>query len=186
MVGFGGGLFAVPLNAFLQERADGSERGRIMATNNFANMLGVILASGTLWLLHDKAGFSAATILLLLGLTMLFGSILLLHRMMEDTLRFCLFLLASAMFRVRIEGRENIPASGPALLASNHISYADPVLVGCTARERPIRFLMWKPIHDLPVANYFFRQLRTIPVAGNSPTTTLTRSRRSAPGSAAR
>ncbi len=45
-IGFSGGLFAVPLNAFLQDVAGAAEKGRILATNNFVNMVGVILASG--------------------------------------------------------------------------------------------------------------------------------------------
>ena len=47
-VGFSGGLFIVPLNAYLQERAPAEEKGRLLATNNFANMVGVIIASGVL------------------------------------------------------------------------------------------------------------------------------------------
>ena len=54
-VGFAGGLFAVPLNAFLQEHADAKEKGRIMATNNFVNMVGVILASGVFPALSRRA-----------------------------------------------------------------------------------------------------------------------------------
>ena len=37
LVGFFGGLFAVPLNALLQQRSGGQEKGRLMATNNFMN-----------------------------------------------------------------------------------------------------------------------------------------------------
>ena len=37
MVGFFGGLFAVPLNALLQQKAGDEEKGRIMATNNVLN-----------------------------------------------------------------------------------------------------------------------------------------------------
>ena len=38
MVGFFGGLFAVPLNALLQQKSGDEEKGRLMATNNFLNM----------------------------------------------------------------------------------------------------------------------------------------------------
>lgn len=54
-----------------------------------------------------------------------------------------LFLVA---FRVRITGVENIPASG-AVLAGNHISYADPMLLWC-ALSRRVHFMgkieLWK------------------------------------------
>ncbi len=165
-VGFGSGLFAVPLNAYLQKEADAGERGRILATNNFANMLGVILASGVLWLTHDLFHWSAATILSVLGGLMFLGSIFLTLRMGEAVLRFVLWMLANLLFRVRIEGQNNIPISGAALLVANHISYADSVLVGYTSRRRTIHFLMWQPIFDLPVATHFFRALRAIPIDG--------------------
>lgn len=173
LVGFGGGLFAVPLNAFLQERAAKQERGRILATNSFANMLGVILASATLWLLHDRLHWSAALIMLALGVTMLAGSGYIVSRMPETVVRFILWCLATALFRIRIEGKGNMPLSGSALVISNHISYADSVLVGYTSRRRTMHFLMWQPIFNLPVLNYFFRILRAIPIHSESPRSTI-------------
>ena len=44
--------------------------------------------------------------------------------------------VATIIFRVKIRGAENIPQDGGFILASNHISYYDPPLVGCcTSRE---------------------------------------------------
>ena len=86
--------------------------------------------------------------------------------------RSILALIAHTLFRIRIEGAENIPASGGALLVSNHVSYADSVLVGITTRRRA-RYLMWQPIYDAPVANYFFRLLHAIPIDEKSPKNTI-------------
>jgi acyl-[acyl-carrier-protein]-phospholipid O-acyltransferase/long-chain-fatty-acid--[acyl-carrier-protein] ligase len=172
-VGFGGGLFAVPLNAFLQEEAALGERGRVMATNNFVNMIGVIVASGFLWLLHDHLRMNPATILLALGTTMLLGSLCVAIRMREALLRFTIGCLATALFRIRVEGREHIPATGPALLISNHVSYVDSVLVSYAVRQRTVRFLMWQPIFELPGANHLFRTLRAIPIKAGSPKSTI-------------
>ena len=43
------GLFIVPLNAYLQQRSESHEKGRMIATNNFYNTVGLLLASATLW-----------------------------------------------------------------------------------------------------------------------------------------
>jgi acyl-[acyl-carrier-protein]-phospholipid O-acyltransferase/long-chain-fatty-acid--[acyl-carrier-protein] ligase len=94
------------------------------------------------------------------------------RRIASRLVRFVLWCLATAMFRIRVEGAENIPPTGAALLVSNHISYADAVLVGYTT-PRIVRFLMWQPIFDAPIANYFFRVLRAIPIDAGSPKTTL-------------
>ncbi len=86
--------------------------------------------------------------------------------------RFILWCAATLMFRIRVEGAENIPQTGGGLLVSNHISYADAVMVGYPTR-RIVRFLLWKPIYDVPVCNYFFRTLRAIPIDAASPKTTV-------------
>ena len=39
------------------------------------------------------------------------------------------------VWRVKIKGMENIPEKGSFLLASNHISLADPPLIGCIVRR---------------------------------------------------
>ena len=46
---------------------------------------------------------------------------------------FCQFLTIVfflVFYRYRVHGRENVPARGGALIASNHQSFYDPVLVG--------------------------------------------------------
>ena len=42
--------------------------------------------------------------------------------------------LASLFFRPRAEGQGHIPAAGGVILASNHCSYVDPVLIGLAAK----------------------------------------------------
>lgn len=86
--------------------------------------------------------------------------------------RFALWCAATLLFRIRVEGAENVPQTGGALLISNHISYADAVLVGYTT-PRVVRFLMWQPIYQTTLFNYFFRVLRAIPIDAASPKATL-------------
>ncbi len=86
--------------------------------------------------------------------------------------RFVLWCAATLLFRIRVEGADNIPRAGGALLVSNHISYADAVLVGYTT-PRVVRFLMWRPIYEVPLFNYFFRVLRAIPIDAASPKATV-------------
>src|SRR5262249_43436996 len=59
-LGFFGGLFIVPLNANLQQRAPAAERGRLLGTMNFLNMLGVAAASGALWLFSSPHALDLA------------------------------------------------------------------------------------------------------------------------------
>ncbi|MDQ6525259.1 MULTISPECIES: 1-acyl-sn-glycerol-3-phosphate acyltransferase [unclassified Nocardioides] len=46
--------------------------------------------------------------------------------------------LARALWRPTIEGVENVPASGPVLLASNHLSFADSVVIPIVAPRKVV------------------------------------------------
>jgi len=66
-LGVFGGLFVVPLYTRLQREADPDQRGRIIATNNFLNMGGVLVGSALLWQLIDVAGLKPTAVLVVLG-----------------------------------------------------------------------------------------------------------------------
>jgi 1-acyl-sn-glycerol-3-phosphate acyltransferase len=66
-------------------------------------------------------------------------------------------------FGIRIEGTTNIPASGPAIVAANHVSWLDPAAVG-SACPRPVRFLIARHVYDTRATRWFYRGMRTIPV----------------------
>jgi acyl-[acyl-carrier-protein]-phospholipid O-acyltransferase/long-chain-fatty-acid--[acyl-carrier-protein] ligase len=177
--GFAGGLFFVPLNAFLQERSGNKEKGRMLATNNFFNTIGMLIASGLLSLFHDKLHLSASTIIVIIGFTTLIATVYVVSLLPAHALRVALFGLTRLYFKVRIVGAESIPVDGGAILISNHVSYADAVLIGgCT--HRFVRFLMWKPIYDLPFARPFFRILKAVPINGASPKESLRALRKAA------
>ena len=53
ILGISGGFFAVPLNALLQQRPEDHELGRVLATNNVLNTVGMLLAAGAFWALGD-------------------------------------------------------------------------------------------------------------------------------------
>jgi acyl-[acyl-carrier-protein]-phospholipid O-acyltransferase/long-chain-fatty-acid--[acyl-carrier-protein] ligase len=90
----------------------------------------------------------------------------------DRSIRAVLWIFATVLFRIRIEGKEHIPSRGGALLAANHVSFADALLVGYST-PRVIRFLMWRPYFEVPVFRYFFQALHAIPIGIDSPKSTL-------------
>lgn len=54
---------------------------------------------------------------------------------------------------IQLSGIEHLPERGPVILASNHRSYLDPLLVGFVSnkRGRPARFLAKKEVTDAPI-----------------------------------
>ena len=163
VAGFAGGLFIVPLNAFLQEHAEPEEKGRLLATNNFLNMIGVVLASGSLYLFHDLLGWTPSHILAALGVLTLIATVYIAWLVPAPLVRLILWTFANIFFKIRIVGAENIPRKGGALIVSNHVSYADAILIGC-ATPRFIRFLMWQPLYESKWLNPFCRLLYAIPI----------------------
>ncbi|MBI3248324.1 MAG: MFS transporter [Deltaproteobacteria bacterium] len=92
VLGFSGGLFIVPLNASLQQKSGQEERGRLLATNNFLNTIGILLASGVLWLFRDYFQIYADTIALIFGVLTLIATVYLLHTLPDFLAHFCLWL----------------------------------------------------------------------------------------------
>ncbi len=69
-------------------------------------------------------------------------------------------------WRVHVSGEENIPRTGAAVLASNHIGYLDFIVVGYGARKakRLVRFAAKKEVFDHPVAGPLMRGMKHLPV----------------------
>ncbi len=167
LLGLSSGLFIVPLNAFLQQRGGDAEKGRLIATNNFYNTVGLLLASGTLWGLHDKLHISPDKLVLAFGFVTLLVTVYIVTVVPDFLVRFILWMATHTFFKVRIVGQANVPFRGPALLVSNHMSYVDGFLIGACV-QRFIRFMVWKPIYEMPSLNWFFRLTNTIPVGTTS------------------
>ena len=65
----------------------------------------------------------------------------------------------------RIEGLENIPKTGALIIASNHLSNADPPAVGAFAGTvRDSRFMAKKELFAIPLLGWFFRHCGYISV----------------------
>jgi 1-acyl-sn-glycerol-3-phosphate acyltransferase len=78
-----------------------------------------------------------------------------------------LYKLVEALFRVlfvyRCEGEENVPAQGPAIVAANHPSYLDPVLLSLQV-ARPIHFMAWDALFKVPLLGALMRAFGAFPV----------------------
>ena len=81
----------------------------------------------------------------------------------EFLIRLLVWMLTHTMYRVKHHGMEHIPDEGPCMLVCNHVSYVDALLLAGAIR-RPVRFVMFKPIYDMPLLNYIFRTGKTIPI----------------------
>jgi 1-acyl-sn-glycerol-3-phosphate acyltransferase len=69
-------------------------------------------------------------------------------------------------YRFDVRGIEHIPASGPGVIASNHISFLDFTFIGYAARTRGryIRFMAKRSVFDIPLVGRLMRSMQHIPV----------------------
>ena len=163
IVGVFGGFFAVPLNALLQQRPRDEEKGRVLATNNFYNTVGILGAAGAL-AIGDSLHLTMPQMLVLAGGTTLLSTFYLLYTLPDFFTRFLLWCLTHTIYRIRIVGEPNIPAKGPALLICNHVSLVDGALVGACI-QRFVRFIVWAPYFRHRALSGVMRRLHAIPIA---------------------
>jgi 1-acyl-sn-glycerol-3-phosphate acyltransferase len=164
LIGLFGGFYIVPLYALIQTRCEPSHRSRIIAANNILNALFMVVAAGLAVLLLS-AGLSIPQLLALTGVLNAAVAIYIFSLVPEFLLRFVDWLLVHSVYRLRASGLANIPEEGPALLVCNHQSLADALIITAACR-RPIRFVMYHTIFNVPVLKFIFRAMKAIPIAG--------------------
>ncbi len=157
------GLYSVPMYALIQLRSQPTHRARIIAANNILNALFMIISAILAGALL-KAGFSVPEIFLFVGLANAVVAFYIFMLVPEYMLRFIAFIASRCIYRFRVSGDEHIPTQGPAVLACNHVSFVDPVLL-MAASPRPIYFVMDHRIFRMPVLGWLFRLARAIPIA---------------------
>jgi acyl-[acyl-carrier-protein]-phospholipid O-acyltransferase/long-chain-fatty-acid--[acyl-carrier-protein] ligase len=119
-------------------------------------------ASGVYWLLSGPLGFSARTIFLVGGILTVPVTISIVRLLPFDTTRLAVQLLVNCMYRVRVEGVENVPQGG-ALVVANHVSWSDGVLLGLTCPRHP-RMVAFAQYFNNPWLGWFGRVGRIIPI----------------------
>ena len=65
---------------------------------------------------------------------------------------------------LRVEGLENVPSTGGRLIVSNHCSWLDPPVLGCSLRHRQLHFMAKKELFDYPVLGKVIQALGAFPV----------------------
>jgi 1-acyl-sn-glycerol-3-phosphate acyltransferase len=76
--------------------------------------------------------------------------------------------MARGFFDFRVIGSERLQLAGPALIASNHVSFLDPPFVG-QAFDEALYFFARKTLFDHPFAGWVLREWQTIPIDREKP-----------------
>ncbi len=164
LFGVSAGLFSLPLQTFIQFRADPARRGEVLAASSFINWVGVLLASGLTYLFSGPLGFTAAQGFSAIGVITLAFTLFSFRVLPDFLIRFVALVTMRLFYRLRIFGHENLPVTGPALLIPNHVTWVDALLLSATSQRR-IRFVMERSIYNTPLLRGLFRLMGVIPVS---------------------
>ncbi len=143
--GIAAGLCIVPLTAYVQEQAPEHNRGEIFGAIEFWSFAAMVVASALFYGMFNLLHVDSRLCMVLTGALGALASAWSLLRLPDFAVRFLVSRLARLIYRVEVRGLENLPREGGALLISNHIAYADAVIIQ-SATQRPIRYLMSRDI----------------------------------------
>lgn len=82
------------------------------------------------------------------------------YKIVRAVLDFIFFVI----FRLHVEGRENVPQTGAIIVAPNHKSDWDPPLIGVAFNTRIIHYMAKKELFKNPFLGWLIRQFGTFPV----------------------
>ena len=163
LIGMFGGFYIVPLFALIQSRSPREDVSRVIAANNLLNALFMVIAAGLAMAL-SALGLNVPQVLLVTAILNALVAAHIFRLVPEFLMRFVSWLIISLLYRLRVSGVERIPEQGPALIVCNHVSFMDALLVMGSVR-RPIRFVMYYKIFNIPLLNFLFRHAKAIPIA---------------------
>lgn len=165
-IGLFSGFYVVPLFALIQTRTPKSELSRVIGALNIQNSGFVVAASILTLVLQKYAGWSIPQLFLALAVANTLVALWIFSIVPEFLMRFLSWVLVRGLYRLRLKGvHENIPDEGAALIVCNHVSYMDALILSASI-PRPVRFVMYYKIFNIPVMRWIFKTAKAIPIAG--------------------
>ena len=166
-LGCSAGLFDVPLAAYMQDRSSVEHRGSILAASNFLTFSGMMVAAFGFGAMRSEVFghplLTARQIFLLCGILTIPVFIYIVCLIPQATLRFLGWLVTHTAYKIRVYHRENLPETGAALLAPNHVSWLDGLLL-IAVSPRPIRMIITADLVTSWWAKSLARIMGAIPV----------------------
>lgn len=165
-IGLFAGFFVVPLFALIQSRTPRNEVSRVIAGMNIQNAALIVLAAALGIVVQRYFGWTIPQVFLALAIANIVVAIYIFTIVPEFLMRFLSWVLVRSLYRLKLHGIEkNVPDEGPALLVCNHVSYMDALILAASI-PRPVRFVMYYKIFNIPVMSWIFRTAKAIPIAG--------------------
>ncbi len=178
MVGAHGAAILVTVLVIIQRFVPDARRGRVFGVSDMCSMGAIVATAGLLGLPHIEhldrqipwlLGLTGAGLLLVTGLAWreyrrgdpFSATVWLLWRIIR--------LYAALACRVRRTGPCTVPRSGPVILAANHVSGVDPMVILGTCTHRIVSFVVAREHYQRPLAGHIMRLAHCIPINRDNP-----------------
>jgi 1-acyl-sn-glycerol-3-phosphate acyltransferase len=167
LLGIFGGLYIVPLYAIVQQRSPQKLRSRIIAANNIINAFAMVCSALFGLLILVGLEVTLPHFFIVLACMNMVVALYIFKIVPEFTMRFLVWVLTHSLYRIRHIDLSHIPRQGPALLVANHVTFMDALIIAA-ASPRPVRFVMFKPIFQIPILRFIFKTCKAIPIDSRS------------------
>ncbi len=138
LLSFLGGLFIVPLYAYIQVHVPSRHRSQVIAYNNIVNAGFMVFASVFSFTLISLE-VSLPTLMLITAIAHSFVAVYLIRILPDSTFRLVVYHILRFLFRFEVKGLENYKNAGKkVVLVANHQSYLDGLLIAAALPEKPL------------------------------------------------
>lgn len=161
-IGLFGGFYTVPLYTLIQMRTEDKERSRVIAINNIMNALFMVISA--IYSIIMLKYFTVLELMLSIAIINVLISAYIFTIVPEFAMRFIVMMILKCMYRIK-KINIDVPKEGRLIIVGNHVSYVDALILSATIK-RPMRFVMYYKIFNIPILNFVFRQIGAIPISG--------------------
>lgn len=159
-----GGFFIVPLYALIQSRSEASVRSRIIAANNIMNALFMVVSAIAGIVALSMLNMTLPQLILALACVNALVAVYIFTLVPEFLMRFIVWLLIHTVYKIRKNNVNSLPEDGAAILVCNHVSFMDAIMIFGLS-PRPVKFVMYYKIFNIPFFKYMFSAIGAIPIA---------------------
>jgi len=167
-IGVFGGVFIVPLYAYIQAGTPPERRARIIAANNILNALFMVASAVAAVVVLGVLRLSIAGFFLILAVGNAVAAALLFWQVPAFIERFAVWLLTRLRYRVAQHGLQSVPAEGPCLLVCDPAAWEDAIAIS-GALARPVHFVLDGSQPAVPLGRWRRRLLATVDFAEAGP-----------------
>lgn len=147
MLGFFGGVWAIPLDSYVQVASPPKSRGQMVAATNFLSFFGVLMASALIYFVNEVLDLSSDTGFMIIGTITAMVTVVIGYQFFDYLTRFIGMILSRLHFKLERFGIDNIPET-PAVYVCHHTAWNDTLILLGSQRRRMRFFIQHEQEHS--------------------------------------